>query len=102
MSIFKRLLGGFSVPHKSAQTARERLQIVVSHQRNDGSDIDFLPRLRHELLAVLCKYTNVDEDQVNVQLQRTENCSVLELNITLPTPLALKPSISSQDVVLNS
>ncbi len=85
MSILRNFLNGLMPQRKSAKVARERLQIVVSHQRNEGGDVDFLPRLRHELLAVLCKYVNVDKDQVNVQLQRTENCSVLELNITLPT-----------------
>jgi len=85
MSIFKKLLT-FSTSRKSAKVARERLQIVVSHQRTEGGDADFLPKLRHELLTVICKYVKVDRDQVNVQLQRMNNCSVLELNITLPSP----------------
>lgn len=85
MSLFKQLLNRLMNNRRSANVARERLQIVVSHQRNDGGDVDFLPRLRHELLEVLCKYVKVDKDQVNVQLQRINNCSVLELNITMPT-----------------
>ena len=84
MSIFKKILtlGG---NRNTAKVARERLQIVVSHQRSEGGDVDFLPKLRHELMTVICKYVKVDKDQVNVQLQRMDNCSVLELNITLPT-----------------
>lgn len=83
MSILKFL--GINPNRKSAQIARERLQIVVSHQRSEGGDVDFLPKLRHELLAVISKYVKVDQNQINVQLQRTGSCSVLELNITLPT-----------------
>ncbi len=83
MSIFKKLLA-LNANRKSAKVARERLQIVVSHQRSEGGDAEFLPKLRHELLTVICKYVKVDKDQVNVQLQRMNNCSVLELNITLP------------------
>lgn len=81
------LLKFFGLPagRKSARIARERLQIVVSHQRNEEGDADFLPKLRHELLTVISKYVNVDKDQINVQLQRMGSCSVLELNITLPT-----------------
>ncbi len=97
MNIIRKLLGGLIPQRKSAKMARERLQIVVSHQRNDGGDVDFLPRLRHELLTVLCKYVKVDKDQVNVQLQRMDNCSVLELNITLPAPT--KSSLSELDEV---
>lgn len=83
MSIFTFLgLSG----KKSAQTARERLQIVVSHQRMaEGGDADFLPKLRNELLSVISKYVKIDKDQINVQLQRQGSCSILELNITLPT-----------------
>ncbi|HEV2524201.1 MAG TPA: cell division topological specificity factor MinE, partial [Gammaproteobacteria bacterium] len=85
MSIFRKFLNKIGLGRHSAKTARERLQIVVSHQRaEEGGDVDFLPRLRNELLSVICKYVQVDPEQVNVQLQRTENCSVLELNIALP------------------
>ncbi len=85
MSIFSKFLNQIGVTRSSAKTARERLQIVVSHQRaEEGGDVDFLPKLRNELLSVICKYVKIDPEQVNVQLQRTENCSVLELNIALP------------------
>lgn len=82
MSILKFL--GMSSNRRSANIARERLQIVLSHQRLEGGDEDFLPKLRNELLAVISKYVKIDAEQINVQLQRGDNCSVLELNITLP------------------
>ena len=81
---FLRFLG---INSKTAKIARERLQIVVSHQRTaDGGEPDFLPQLRQELLKVICRYVKVDETQINVQLQkRSDNCSVLELNVTVPS-----------------
>lgn len=83
MSILARFFG-FGKQPQSASVARDRLQIVLSHQRNEAGDTDFLPKLRNELLEVLAKYVHVDKEQINVQLQRTENRSILELNITLP------------------
>lgn len=83
MSILKFL--GLNSDRKSAKVARQRLQIVLSHQRMDEEDADFLPRLRNELLSVISKYVQIDKDQINVQLQRTSSCSILELNIVLPT-----------------
>lgn len=83
MNLLTRFFG-FGAHRPSASVARDRLQIVLSHQRNEAGDTDFLPKLRNELLEVLAKYVQVDKDQINVQLQRTENRSVLELNITLP------------------
>jgi len=95
MSIFSKFLE-LGNSRKSAKVARERLQIVVSYQRTEGGDADFLSKLRHELLSVICKYVKVDRDQVNVQLKRTGSCSVLELNITLPTGAEL--SIGEPDL----
>lgn len=96
MSVLKKLFG---INSKSAKIARERLQIVVSHQRTEEGDPDFLPRLRHELLAVICRYVKVDKDQVNVQLQRAGSCSILELNVTLPSAHERMPEHSDVKVL---
>lgn len=82
-----KILQLLGLSKKSASIAKERLQIVVSHQRMEGGDVDFLPKMRHELLAVISKYVKINQEQINVQLQRNGNCSVLELNIMLPTPV---------------
>ncbi len=72
----------------SATTAKERLQIVVSHQRaNNTSKPDFLPQLHKELLEVVSKYTNIDREKIHVQLQNEGDFSVLELNITIPSEI---------------
>jgi len=84
MKLLSNFVSRFTGPRQTATIAKERLQIVVSHERAGGGDIDFLPKLRHELMAVIGKYINIDQDQINVHLQRSGSCSVLELNITLP------------------
>jgi cell division topological specificity factor len=70
---------------KTANVAKERLQIIISHERvaRSTNNLD-LPTLKQELLAVIAKYIKIDEQQISVQLEREDNCSVLELNITLP------------------
>jgi cell division topological specificity factor len=68
----------------SASVAKERLQIIVAHQRGQRNQPDYLPAMQQEIIAVIKKYVAIDEDQVNVTLENTNNCSVLELNITLP------------------
>lgn len=69
----------------SANIAKERLQIIISHERiSRGANNLDLPQLKQELLEVIAKYINIDEKQISVQLEREDNCSVLELNITLP------------------
>ncbi len=73
----------------TADIAKKRLQIIVSHQRGgDEEQKDFIPKLQQELINVISKYVKVDQDQVKVELERTGDCSILELNITLPDTLA--------------
>jgi cell division topological specificity factor len=68
----------------SASVAKERLQIIVAHERGQRDQPDYLPALQQEILAVIRKYVQIDDDMVQVELDRNENCSVLELNVTLP------------------
>lgn len=72
-------------PSGSAAVAKERLQIIVSHERGVGRrrGPDYLPELKKDLLTVVRKYMPVDQDQVKVHLDRKGDCEILELNITL-------------------
>jgi cell division topological specificity factor len=69
----------------TANVAKERLQIIISHERvaRSSNSLD-LPTLKQELMSVIARYLKIDEQHISVQLERGENCSVLELNITLP------------------
>ncbi len=68
----------------TASIAKERLQIIVAHERGKREQPDYLPQLQEEILAVIRKYVMVGDDQVHVQLDKNDDCSILELNVTLP------------------
>lgn len=68
----------------TANLAKERLQIIVAHERGQRSKPDYLPQLQRDILEVIRKYVAISDDQVQVDLDSHGNCSVLELNITLP------------------
>ncbi|KTD09221.1 Septum formation topological specificity factor [Legionella gratiana] len=68
----------------TASVAKERLQIIISHERSQRHTPDYLPKLQEEILAVIAKYVHVTRDQVSVNLERMGDNSVLELNITMP------------------
>jgi cell division topological specificity factor len=68
----------------TASIAKERLQIIVAHERGKREQPDYLPQLQQEILEVIRKYVAVDQDQVQVQLDKNDDCSILELNVTLP------------------
>jgi cell division topological specificity factor len=71
----------------TAAIAKERLQIIVAHERRQNNSPDYLPMLQQELLEVIAKYVKVKQDQVQVSFQNAGDCSILELNITLPEEL---------------
>jgi len=86
MGIFSFFRSKQSPP--SASLAKERLQVLIAHERVDDRDgPDYLPLLKQDILDVIKKYVEIGEDQVSVQLDSQENCDVLELNITLPDEL---------------
>lgn len=68
----------------TAKLAKERLQIIVAHERTSRSGPDYLPQLKQDILDVIRKYVQIDPEQVTVQLDKKgEELSVLELNIML-------------------
>ncbi len=68
----------------TAAIAKERLQIIVTHQRSQRGQPDYMPMLEKELLEVVRRYVPVDDDAINISFDSEDNYSVLELNVTLP------------------
>jgi cell division topological specificity factor len=70
---------------KSASIAKERLQIILAHERaGRGHEPDYLPALQKDLIAAISKYIRIDPDDIKVNLERRENFDVLEVKIELP------------------
>ena len=72
---------------KTASVAKERLQIILAHERsgrNPGQP-DWLPALQRELVAVIGKYIKIDPHDIKVNLEKQDNLEVLEVKIELPT-----------------
>lgn len=81
---------------KSAQTAKDRLQILLAHERSDGSDgPDYLPMLQADILAVIRKYMQIKEDEVDIQMERNDDISSLEINIEIPSAGQEKKAVST-------
>jgi len=68
----------------SASVARERLQLVLAHERLGRSGPDFLAALQRDLLTAVRKYVDAKDDMIDVRLGRNGSASVLEINIELP------------------
>ncbi|RAI60462.1 cell division topological specificity factor MinE [Roseicella frigidaeris] len=69
----------------SAAQAKERLQILLAHERIGRTREDFLPRLQQDLVAVVARYVAIDPAKVNVALDRGNDISTLAIEIELPS-----------------
>jgi cell division topological specificity factor len=68
----------------SANVAKERLKVIVAHERRVRNAPSYLPAMQNEILAVIRKYVEIDDDQLQIDLNDDGNCSVLEVNVNLP------------------
>lgn len=68
---------------KSAPLARERLQVLLAHERA-SSGTDLVAVLREEILAVIAKHVQIDSDRVHVKMDRDEHVSILEIDVEIP------------------
>lgn len=69
---------------KTANVAKERLQIILAREHADRSGPDYLPQMKKDILAVVGKYVHIDYDKIQVNVENDGNMEILELNITLP------------------
>ncbi|MBU2864931.1 cell division topological specificity factor MinE [Reinekea forsetii] len=68
----------------TASFAKERLKVIVAHERNARNAPDYLPALQNEILEVIRKYVEIEHDQLQIDLNDDGNYSVLEVNVNLP------------------
>lgn len=81
---------GFFRRESSAPTARERLQVLLSHERLSGDPSDLVTLLRGEIVAVIAKHVNIDPEKVVVTMDRGPNVSVLEIDVEIPLQQDMK------------
>ncbi len=70
---------------RTASVARERLQILLAHERGARGQRDLLMQLREEILAVVSLHVSLDPDKVIVRMERGKHVSTLEIDIELPS-----------------
>ena len=66
----------------SAQKAKERLQIILAHERVSNK-APFLEDLKKDLIKVVAKYVSIDPKEIDVSLQKDNSIEVLEINIPI-------------------
>ncbi len=79
MSIFQ-----FFRRKPTAHVARDRLQILLAHERSSFGTSDLIARLQEEIIAVIRRHMEIDPDKVQIKLDRGDHVSTLEIDIEVP------------------
>ena len=92
MSLFR-----FLKPRGTAPVARERLQILLAHERAALGQRDLVTVLRDELLATIARHIEFDPEKLSVKMDRTDTVSTLEIDVEIPCdriPLGSRPAVT--------
>jgi cell division topological specificity factor len=74
----------FFMRNRSAPVARDRLQVLLAHERALSGRPDLVAVLQQEILAVIARHIPIDRDKVVVKLDRGSQVSTLEIDIEMP------------------
>jgi cell division topological specificity factor len=83
MSLFSWMKRGGSAP-----VARDRLKILLAHERTLRGQPDLLALLREEIMTVVGKHVAVSPEKVQIRLDRGQAVSTLAIDIEIPQPAA--------------
>jgi len=79
----------FSRP-KSAPAARERLKVLLAHERASVGDNDLIVKLRDEILRAISKHMQIDDEKVSVKMERGAQVTTLAVDIEIPFDIVRK------------
>ena len=85
MSLFS-----FFTRNRSAPVARDRLQVLLAHERALDGRGDLVALLQQEILAVIARHFPIDQDKVVVKLDRGQRVSTLEIDIEMPDEVSAR------------
>ncbi|WP_027165699.1 cell division topological specificity factor MinE [Mesorhizobium sp. WSM3224] len=73
----------------SAPVARERLQLLLAYERQSRGQPDLVSILREEIMAVIARHVQIDQDYLQVSMDRGATMSTLEIDIQIPNKSAM-------------
>lgn len=85
----------FNARPASAPQARERLQLLLSHERALDGRADLVAVLREEILKVIARHVSIDPDKVRVKMDKQDTLSTLEVDLEIRAPMQTLTAIAS-------
>ena len=91
------IFGLFGRRGATAPVARERLQILLAHERKSARDSNLIGVLHKEVLAAISKHITVDPEKVMVKMHRKEDMSLLEIDIEIESEATLEGDVAFEE-----
>ena len=79
----------------TAPVARERLQVLLAHERASIGRTDLVAILREEILAVIARHVTVEPENLRVRMERGDQMSTLEVEVDIPAGAKVKLALSA-------
>jgi cell division topological specificity factor len=76
---------GFFRRRGPAAVARERLQVLLAHERNFRGMSDLVAVLRDEILAVIAKHVTMEPNNVQIKMDRGDSVTILKVDVEIST-----------------
>lgn len=89
------LISFFKRPSTSAPVARERLKLMLAHERAAFGASDVIALLQDEIVAVIAKHFPVEPEAIKIRMDRGDAISTLEVEVEIPTPLCVNISLNA-------
>ena len=70
--------------NKSGKIAKERLQLVLVTDRNDITP-EMMENLRSDMIAVIKNYVEIDENRIELELEREKSSVAISATIPVKT-----------------
>ncbi len=89
------IISFFKRPTSSAPVARDRLKLLLAHERTAVGNSDVIALLREEIVAVIAKHFPVAAEAITVRMESGDAISTLEVEVEIPTELCAEAQASA-------
>lgn len=84
------------IRRSTAPTARDRLQLLLAHERAATSpQADLIAKLREEIVEVIARHVQVDREKVLVKMERGDEVAMLEVDVEIPNVVPFKKAVGA-------
>jgi cell division topological specificity factor len=84
MNFFSRWFAPRAPEETTAPVARERLQVLLAHERQKPGEANLLGLIKDDIVAAITRHVDVGPKDVKVKVERRKTISTMRISLDLP------------------